>query len=343
MKKIISLLLLFIALGIHAQGEHMKFMGIPIAGNPEAFVEKLVKDKGFELIDTVIYEADPFSSELHMVEGSYESFDSCLVIVRKIDQLKEISSVIVAADSIKYADVCNELETKFEKKYGAHQLFVDKKLWKQKNGYIISGFESGSFTICFMNKPEVEIREGNYNKYLEKVKDSLANVYLENAKKEQTVREICGIPFGTSYEKAEEILRNKYGYPKFSTDRTTITYDNKTYAGIMFDSIHFLFQSDGINSYMNGCVFIINTKTVNEAKMERDRLHDKLSEKYFMSDNTDKNGFKYYIGGFSPTDNTECAFCIDIVKYDSELAKHTNIYYSARLAYGRFNYVKEEF
>ena len=80
-----------------------------------------------------------------------------------------------------------------------------------------------------------------------------------------TVSEICNVPFGCSYEKAESILRNKYGDSSSESDRTKIIYRNKVYAGISFDMIYFLFQSDGVNSYMNGCIFIIETKSLKAA------------------------------------------------------------------------------
>ena len=38
--------------------------------------------------------------------------------------------------------------------------------------------------------------------------------------------------------------------------KTKIYYRNENYAGILFDRIIFLFQSDGYKSYMNGCVFM---------------------------------------------------------------------------------------
>ncbi|MBR1787777.1 MAG: hypothetical protein IJ762_01110 [Bacteroidaceae bacterium] len=158
----------------------------------------------------------------------------------------------------------------------------------------------------------------------------------------QTVKEICGIPFGTSYQDAESMLKNKYGYPEYGTDPNVITYKHKKYAGITFDSIHFLFQSDGVNSYLNGCVFILDAKTEKEAKEKRELLHDILAKKYIMVDDTDENGFKYYFGGRSPISKDEVGFVINILKYDKDLAR---LYapYAARLMYGTYSYVKEKF
>ncbi len=174
--------------------------------------------------------------------------------------------------------------------------------------------------------------------------DSVSDMsyYLYEAMEAQRVTEICGVKFGTSYETAKRILENKYGDAEYdsSHSKQTIVFKNKKYAGIYFDSIHFLFQSDGYKTYMNGCIFAIHVNTVEEAKKMRDFLHQRLSEKYYMEKGIDDNGFKYYFGGISPLVNTS-AFTIGIVKF-SEIAKNITPY-AARLYYGPYDYVKEEF
>lgn len=162
-----------------------------------------------------------------------------------------------------------------------------------------------------------------------------------------TVSEICNVPFGCSYEKAESILRNKYGDSSSESDRTKIIYRNKVYAGISFDMIYFLFQSDGVNSYMNGCIFIIETKSLKEARDKQEELRRVVSYKYELSEYKDDNGEKYYVGGIPPKDSYDWlrpAFTIDILKYDvKEIFKGYVNGYATRLFYGRYNYIKEEF
>lgn len=175
--------------------------------------------------------------------------------------------------------------------------------------------------------------------------DSVALMnFIREKMESQIVTEICGVKFGTSYEVAKEMLENKYGSSEydFTHSKQTISFKNKKYAGIIFDTIHFLFQSDGYRTYMNGCVFILDANTAEEAKEKRDLLYKRLSEKYFMVEETDKNGFKYYIGGISPLNSDDFAFVINVIKYDKELAKLYNPY-AARLMYGTYDYVKEEF
>ena len=64
-----------------------------------------------------------------------------------------------------------------------------------------------------------------------------------NLKKEQ-ITAIGGIPFGISREKALPVLRNKYGTEDYLSDNKDIVFKNIKYAGVDFNSVHFLFQSD---------------------------------------------------------------------------------------------------
>ena len=50
---------------------------------------------------------------------------------------------------------------------------------------------------------------------------------LNAIQERQTIREICGIPFGTSYEEARQRLYNKYGEPEYYPDRSVISFKNK--------------------------------------------------------------------------------------------------------------------
>ena len=164
---------------------------------------------------------------------------------------------------------------------------------------------------------------------------------LIDALETQRIKEICGVHFGASYEKAKEILENKYGRAEydFSHSKQIISFSSKRYAGILFDNIHFLFQNDGERTFMNGCCFILNAKNIEEVKAKRKMLHDILSQKYQLEEHKDENGFLYYIGGISPIDFAN-GLLIDVVKYEKGISWYP---YSARLLYGPYNYVTEEF
>lgn len=323
--------------------EHLRFMDIPIEGTVEQFANRLAAEKGFTISEKKDYEDQNFKVEAAILSGNFEMFKDCFVAVRKIEGASETSSVIVFIDSLKCLNgEIEKLTEIYNKKYGESTGYWFNNKWESNGGRILLGAEDGGYHVVFMNKPEVDIRDAFMESRLKEAQDSLVNSLMEIRREEQTVREICGVPFGSSYEKTKEMLENKYGYPEYSPDRTVITYKHKPYAGIMFDSIHFLFQSDGIHSYLNGCVFILDAKSLSDAKKKQEMLHEKLSDKYFMIDETDSNGNKYYLGGYSPTPDDGVGFSIEILKYDSDLARLYSPY-AARLAYGRYNYVKEEF
>lgn len=164
---------------------------------------------------------------------------------------------------------------------------------------------------------------------------------LNRVREKYAIREICGIPFGTDYKKVKDILYNKYGYPDYNPDKMHVVYYNKIYGGIEFNSIHFMFQSDGYKSYMNCVVFIIEVDNLREARKIQNRLKEKLEEKYILFSEDDENGNKIWSGGLSPVDEMKSGFVIRIMKYDKSLnTKHS---YFVRLNYGPYNYVKEEF
>lgn len=164
----------------------------------------------------------------------------------------------------------------------------------------------------------------------------------------QRVSEICNVPFGCSYEKAKDILENKYDTCESESDRTKIIYKNKIYAKMVFDKIIFLFQSDGVNSYMNGCVFIQEAKSLKEAEEKMNDLKIRLSYKYELTAMVDDNGNAYYTGGVPPKDCNDWwlipAITINVLKYD--IPEHLNEYmngYATRIMYGKFDYINEEF
>lgn len=158
----------------------------------------------------------------------------------------------------------------------------------------------------------------------------------------QTCKEVCGVPFGSSYERAKKILKNKYGEPDYiDTDENKIVYNYKSYGGIHFTYMAFIFQRDNYNSYMSQCVMGIDCKTIQEAKNNRDYILSIVKEKYrTWKYGIDEDGFKYYKGGNSPSGEFGEGFTIDVVKYNDPSYPYK---YFARIVYGPYNYVKEEF
>lgn len=158
----------------------------------------------------------------------------------------------------------------------------------------------------------------------------------------QMCTEVCGVRFGSSYETAKEILKRKYGEPDYiETNENTIVYHYKSYGGMNFTYISFDFQRDGAFSYMNQCVMGYDCKTAEEAKNKRDAIWDKARSKYTAwSEDIDDNGFKYYKSGCSPLGGFGNGFVVDVVKFDEP---YNGYRYFARIMYGPYNYVKEDF
>lgn len=175
----------------------------------------------------------------------------------------------------------------------------------------------------------------------DKQKDLLLELLAYN-----TITEICNVPFGSTYEKTIEILKNKYGdYEYLFSSKENVVYKSKKYAGVDFDTMHFLFQSDGSRSYFNGAVFCIDCKTKSEAINVKQRLHDILSKKYIRFTNLDQDGNYMSIGGIAPVsteDKTNFGVRIDVMNYGQDGLKLGKPY-GVRLFYGPYQYVKEEF
>lgn len=187
--------------------------------------------------------------------------------------------------------------------------------------------------------------------------DSLFSDLVEKQKAVQ-VTSICGVPFGSSRLEAGRVLRNKFGEPYFLSDDSHIVYNNVKYGGMDFDSIHFLFQSDGYNSYFNTCIFIKGAKNKSKANEIMESYKRLLSKKYEpLSEDTDALGFKNYGGGISPLWNGNwydfmtklsdgiylTAVHTDVIEYDENLVRDFGNKYGVRIIYGPYQYVEEEF
>lgn len=155
---------------------------------------------------------------------------------------------------------------------------------------------------------------------------------------DEVCREICGAKFGDSYTNVKNILERKFGEPNsWDIDKTCITYRGISYGGIYFSTVLFYFQySPAGFSYFNRCIMASENKTAKEAISKRDYIKSVLAKRYKMTEAVDDGGFKYYHGGTSPQQEDYFGFCIDVIKLDDGT-------YAARLDYGPYQYVDEEF
>lgn len=151
----------------------------------------------------------------------------------------------------------------------------------------------------------------------------------------QKVTEICGVKFGSSYDDARQKLTNTLGEPDISTSNSSIFYRDKTYEGIVFNSIYFLFTNDAQTSYLASCVFYFNADTEEEAKKTFNALYEKLSQKYSLTQSENPvESIECYQGGASPIDDDK--------GFSLSLNQLLESRFSVLLCYGPYEYVGEE-
>lgn len=163
MKKIITLLLLFVALSVQAQEEHMKFMGIPLDGKISQFQMKL-SAKGVTPDDGII---DYKSLGSRRYKGSFAGKNATIFIY-----FDENTKVVYRAKAVitSYSEELNESEYNYffnmlSKKYGD---YADIKKDEHDN------YESSIFLIY--NKLTAEYKYlGNIDVY--RSKSSYNNEY----------------------------------------------------------------------------------------------------------------------------------------------------------------------
>lgn len=148
---------------------------------------------------------------------------------------------------------------------------------------------------------------------------------------------VADIEFGkTSIEEARPQLIYKFGEPVIDEDEILI-FQNVTYCGVFFDRVMFFFQRSTSCNYFNKCWFIrTNLKTAAAAKDIREKIVNKISDKYDVKSKINSQGLKEYYVGVSPTDSTKPYFKICANKF-------SNNHFSASVEYGPFDYVKEGF
>ena len=158
------------------------------------------------------------------------------------------------------------------------------------------------------------------------------------------VTEICNVPFGSSYESTKEALENKFGdYSYILSTKDNLVYKKKRYGGILFDRIYFFFQSDGRKTFFNGALFVLECKNKHDAIERKKEFHEMMAKRYINLKNID-NGDNYMsVGGLAPIPTNATSgfgFYIDVLKYDDNTIENR---YAARIAYGPYEFVKEEF
>ena len=207
----------------------------------------------------------------------------------------------------------------------------------------------------YAQKFDLEKMQKKYRSASNEEKASMDSIYQTVANKmvKEQVKVICGIPFGISLDKAEPMLRNKFGSSNCTSTSMGLAFRNVKYGGRDFDSVHFLFQSDGFKSYFNACIFVINANSLTNAIEKEKNVVNTILGKYTLYESKDSNGYPIHGGGMSPLWDGHWASLdfnehgngvhTDIIKYDTKVTKVFDFPYAVRIIYGPYNYVKEEF
>ena len=145
---------------------------------------------------------------------------------------------------------------------------------------------------------------------------------------DETIREVCGVEFGDTYEVARVKLKQYFEnrkpaskYAAFSNNHfelaipelSNIQYKDEYFEGVAFENLYFSFDEDG--RFYNAS-FWIYCDNKNEAKERFEEVADLLRLKYTLySGSDDKGKFIGYGGGINYKKTEKCAFFLEI--YDN--------------------------
>lgn len=215
--------------------------------------------------------------------------------------------------------------------------------------------------VLFAMSMSVSAQEYYYEKDREEYKQATLEVkaemdsfYItrENYFREQQVKSICGIDFGSTYEVTRRKSQKKFGTPTFYSNEKLLVYDYITYGGIDFSKLVFFFQSDGERTYFYNCIFAKDVETLDEAKSLVKKYTEEYLKKYHFIPVNGEGENPKYIGGVSPLWNGRwyklmmediTAVRVYVAEQYSSDAEKTGYPYTVCIMYGPFNYVKEEF
>ena len=145
-------------------------------------------------------------------------------------------------------------------------------------------------------------------------------------------KSVCGVDFGTIYDKAEAILENIFGTKAEDSNSTTIYYYDKQYEDYSWNTLRFNFQQLQTERIFNGCTLTKKFDTPEEASEFLDQLVKDLQFKYGNVTKSDVNrhGFNDYYGGKNPYDASRRGFMIFAMKLSSGK-------YVVNISYGPYN------
>lgn len=168
-----------------------------------------------------------------------------------------------------------------------------------------------------------------------------SDAFWERVLKENMVKGICNIPFGTPCGETRKNLEMKYGEPDLHTStKDNLRFLNTQYEGIKFDWVDFLFRGAGEERFFNGAIFGVECRTKSDAISLKREFHEMLSERYANFVDLDNGNNFVSCGGIAPvpTDkNLGFAIRIDILDYRAS-GLISDKPFSVRIIYGSFDF-----
>lgn len=189
---------------------------------------------------------------------------------------------------------------------------------------------------------EKAINEGN-GYYWVHSGDTIRNMEdaIQRYMDENGVTEVCGIPFGFSYERTKKILTGKFGgCDNLTTTEDCLSFKDKLYEGILFSQLSFIFESDGETNHLTKAEFRADTKSKEEAITLKALIDEKLSKRYIIYKVLDEGNVYLSVGGICPSPADEelggYAITVDIEK--KERPTRDGDIYAVRIIYGPYDY-----
>ena len=174
---------------------------------------------------------------------------------------------------------------------------------------------------------------------------SFFQAVISKAFEDNTVKKVCGVSFGDTYDNIRTTLYEIFGRPVEITE-SSIHYKNLSFGEEQFDDVSFIFQQEGNQkkNYLNQVVFIKAAKSREDATQVSSILHKRLSCSFWSIIVVDD---ELIVGGLPPipflkTKKNTNPRTIAEMGFGFELntisPKDPENPYLVRLMYGPYNY-----
>lgn len=160
----------------------------------------------------------------------------------------------------------------------------------------------------------------------------------ERMKADNTVKEVCGVPFGCSYKDAESALLKIFGVPAYAS-RNNILYKDVRWAGRNFDTLLLNFQDKGDDSRLWRADLLVRTGNAKETMIVKRQIQNEYRNKYPLLHIVNDN---LSAGGLSPVNgrakSPEEGVTMNELGFGFEIRVPEDDPCSIQVRYGPYNY-----